>query len=91
MRKPLLIAHMKAQQHNNNMEFIQNKPAIFDAKDNNNLRTITNIGGITTEDEDANDIIYFSMNDKEDDEGDNDDGNDDDDDDDDDPHHFVSG
>lgn len=62
MRKPLLIAHMRTQQHGED-EFIHNKPDFPEAKDNNNLRTI-NDTMTTEEDDDANDIIYLSMNDK---------------------------
>lgn len=84
MRKPLLITHMQTQQHHN-FKFIHNKPDLPDAKDNNNLRTIiTNNDAIATEDEDANDIIYLSVNDKgyieniDEVDDDNDDENDDD-------------
>lgn len=88
MRKPLLIAHMRTQQHGED-EFIHNKPDFAETKDNNNLRAITNNDTITTEeDDDANDIIYLSVNDRgfiEDDDGDIDE------DDDGDGHFVVSG
>lgn len=67
MRKPLLIAHMRTQQHGED-EFIHNKPDFQDSKDNNNLRTITGNDtenqNETEDDDDANDIIYLSVNDK---------------------------
>lgn len=88
MRKPLLIAHMRTQQHGED-EFIHNKPDFAETRDNNNLRNITNNDTITTEeDDDANDIIYLSVNDRgfiEDDDGDIDE------DDDGDGHFVVSG
>lgn len=80
MRKPLLIAHMRTQQHGED-EFIHNKPDIIDTNDNN-LRNITNNDTMKSEeDDDANDIIYLSMNEKgfvedDDDDIDEDDGGD---------------
>lgn len=79
---------MRQQQHGED-EFIHNKPDFPDTKDNNNLRAITSNDTITAEeDDDANDIIYLSVNDRgfiEDDDGDIDE------DDDGDGHFVVSG
>lgn len=62
MRKPLLIAHMRTQQHGED-EFIHNKPEFQDSsKDNNNMQTITTNDTVAMEDDD--DIIYLSVNDK---------------------------
>lgn len=56
MRKPLLLAHMEAQQHLNN-QIIVNQPSF--KKDNNNLQ------GHAANEVDENDIVYLSMNDEE--------------------------
>lgn len=82
---------MRTQQHGKD-EFIHNKPDFPESKDNNNLRTITNNDTITTEDDDdANDIIYLSVNDKGFIEDDIDENIDEDIDEDDDGHFAVSG
>lgn len=56
MRKPLLYAHMEAQQHLND-QIIVNQPDI--KKDNNNLQNDQSNEG------DDGDIVYLSMNDEE--------------------------
>lgn len=56
MRKPLLLAHMEAQQHLNN-QIIVNQPNF--KKDNNNLQDDQ------ANETDENDIVYLSMNDEE--------------------------
>lgn len=55
MRKPLLLAHMEAQQHLNN-QIIVNQPNF--KKDGDNLQGDAN-------ETDDNDIVYLSMNDDE--------------------------
>lgn len=55
---------MRTQQHGTD-GFIHNKSDFSESKDNNNLRAITNNDTITMEDDDdANDIIYLSVDDK---------------------------
>lgn len=56
MRKPLLYAHMEAQQHLND-QIIVNQPDF--KKDNNNLQNEQSNEG------DDSDIVYLSMNDDE--------------------------